>query len=585
MLVCDLTCGLRTTRFEARTARHSVDRGEVSREVRMKHRGPNTQHHLTARKCTGTPSPKRTWRNALRICAVTATLLAIAHPNVASATCEQIVQQLKELDAQRQASGGCNATPPYRPIPRPAGPDAPGRTPCIPDAAKAKAWMKAHQSQYDALVQQLSACDAAACPAISPITPCHCPKTVSPKLCACTLTRDSDGDGIPDAWEAKLIARFSPFLRFTLDDNVSDVYHPADPLKYISGSELVSASDGRTFLPNSQLAADPYIIIKTLAAGSPSQLLDGFLPNSNFSACPNTEPKTDYALRAIPNTPGTLMGEDWSEVTAAKNIGMFAHVSPFTPNSSQDLPSQCPLMIDKTHPVIPPSGYEKSCKHCYKIEYYQLFGFNNPHAPLDIGFHEGDWSILTVVYDADLDKMLAVSHWAHGYEMRFDRLAGESCQQVDVPLFGSELLCKGVNNDHNDFQIVGGSDFKTQQQPQYAENNQVSFAADPTTGEFSHPVAFVEFGSHEFWPSEKWSARAAPQHTGDDSLHSYLTQDITNLGEVEHPMDGVAQVIVGYSGSWGYDNEFNSPPPGPALHKAWNWWAKQRSPILCSAAE
>src|ERR1700679_2838410 len=41
--------------------------------------------------------------------------------------------------------------------------------------------------------------------------------------------------------------------------------------------------------------------------------------------------------------------------------------------------------------------------------------------------------------------------------------------------------------------------------------------------------------SHEFRPSSKWSAQYAPSHACNDSFHHYISQNIPNLGEIEHP--------------------------------------------------
>lgn len=508
--------------------------------------------------------------------------------------CQQVVQQIKQFDAQAAAAGGCPPPPPTADRPatlKSADPTSGSGAPsCTPDAAKAKAWWAAHRGEYDALTNQLSACNLKACPPIAALPP----------------GTDSDGDGIPDAEEAGLIARFSPFLRFSLDGGVSEIYRPLDPLAYVQHDSLVNYHvQSDTILPNSTLATNPTAILSSIALGASSSLLPNFGPTPDFSACVNSSPRTPYSLAANLSD-GSVLGADWSTVTSTKHTGMFAHVSPFTPNGAGDLPDACPRM--KTSgppkvPVIPASVYEHSClgplaalgrinptpaTHCYKIEYYQFFGLNNPYAPLGIGDHEGDWSILTVVYDRNLDKAVAISHWAHGYEMRFDlQAAGVTCAVVTDPVVGQQNTCTGQNAQYTSFNILTISVTGAHQdQPEKAQNNTVSLARDPATGEFSHPVAFVEYGSHEFWPTASWSAQWAPSHNGMDSEHSYLATGIPNLGEVEHPGLGTTgAILLGFSGSYGTWNERNAPPPGPILHKAWNWFAPGRTPIACTAAE
>src|SRR5208283_5196625 len=191
-------------------------------------------------------------------------------------------------------------------------------------------------------------------------------------------------------------------------------------------------------------------------------------------------------------------------VTSQKNVGLFAHVSPFKsyvavdPDKNipaqnlNDLATACQKFVNgqPTTPVIPPSVYESLCNRkdtCYKIEYYQLFGLNNAYAPCDIADHEGDLSIITMVYDLTQDKLMAVSHWAHGYEMRFDLLAGggyPNCPSSKDPVVGDQITCSGANSGNTSFNILKISGTSAvQDQPEKAQNNIISFALDPTTKE------------------------------------------------------------------------------------------------------
>jgi hypothetical protein len=518
-------------------------------------------------------------------------------------TCQKASQQLLSLDNSLIAASGCPGPVKHPGIPtvEPVGGNPPAK-PCTPNTTAETEWHKAHDAQVNQLVQQISQCDAHACPPI-------------PVIALPSIGNDHDADGIPDDFEQQLIERFSPFLRFSLDHvpplpqvGIPEAYRPADPLWYMSHSRLVGSTDSITVLPQSTLTSQPSKILDATSFG-PSDVLGAFSPNAAFTACIASSPRTPYHIDPVDDT--AHVGADWTTVMQNKNVGLFAHVSKFQPRSEEDLPEQPPVIAEpsvlggaptldmtdlskcarkitnSTNPVIPLSWYETNCKDCYKIEYYQFFGKNADHAFANLGDHEGDWSMLTLVYEHATDRILAVSHWAHGYEMRFDLMqAGVQALPVTDPIVGKEIQYTGLESVEQNFNILSVSlTGSHQDQPELAQTNTLYMAQDPVTGEYSHPVAFVEFGSHEFWPTSHWGAEGAPAHPGDDAAHCYLTHNIPNLGEIEHALGAEAAVLLGYSGSWGYINTDNDPPPGPSLHKAWNWFAPNRTPISCSAAE
>jgi len=514
---------------------------------------------------------------------------------VSALTCLEVAQRIKVLDQQLRGVRGCDDEPTGRPTPpRPLPPTGgPPKVPCVPNSAAVNAWHRAHDAEYKSLVSQLGVCNKSACPAIAPLPGCRCPKNT--KNCPCEVNRDSDGDGISDREEADLIARFSPFLRFTkrdvtngapgLPNWVSEPYRPARPLTYLSHSRVVSNTNDNTVISQVQLQAQPAAILDSLALGS-SNLLKQFHPTNDFGACVNDAPKRQYHIDPVDDE--AHAGESWDTVKSTKHVGLYAHVSPLTPRSVQDLSANCPRTVnDSRRGVIPPSWYESNTTDkFYKIEYYQFFGYNNAFAFAEIGNHEGDWAIVTLVYDKSLDDVVAVSHWAHGYEMRFDlKDQAVTSNENDDEVVGHHITFHGSRNEFASFQLakLNGTEIK-QDEPEKAQNNEVSFLLDDQK-RVSHPIVFVEFGAHEFWPTPKWGFVGAPEHWGNDKDNSYLTQDIPNLGEIEHPMGAEAEIILWYDGSWGYVNVMNDPPPGPALHKSWNWFVKQRNPILCSSAE
>ena len=410
----------------------------------------------------------------------------------------------------------------------------------------------------------------------------------------CIPQPDRDGDGIPDAVETKLIERFSPLLRFTVQkDNGSEKYRPMDMIDYIRNSDLVAHKNPKQLvISNAQLLVTPSLVLGGVVSLLATYNQENCAPGMNLRQEAALQGLLDKHSDNNPDTGAYDQGTDWSVLKARGSVGMYAHVSPFTPRSLSDLAFGNQRKRDDGSPVIPESGYETLCLEdtCYKIEYYQFFGFNQAWADLGYGNHQADLAVLTEVYDKSKDKLLAVSHWAHGYEMRYDLLSLKSvCHPPDFDkIIGEEQTCTGENVKHTDFNILyinlltGESH---QSEPWKAQNNQVSFSQDPLTGKYEHPVVFVESGAHEFWPTAKWGAQYAPSHAGNDPYNHYLMHNIPNLGEIEHPLSNDATIIVEYNGYWGNWNKSNDVSPGPVLHSSWNWFTPDRPPLAAGFSD
>lgn len=262
--------------------------------------------------------------------------------------------------------------------------------------------------------------------------------------------------------------------------------------------------------------------------------------------------------------------------------GMAAHVSPFIPNSPSDLTGEhfaagpggfvatgatcalqkggCNILANPSAcSIIPPSHYVTTCKHCIKIEYYQFFGLNDDEK-LGVANHEGDLSIVTVIYDPDQKAGhgsgsgagVSVSHWIYGVEIRYDLLDQGNVCVVKSP----EKFCTGVNSSNQNLELLGGKSPSTERLGDIAlaQNNTVIFHADlnnPSQQNPEHPEVFVERGSHEFWSTANWSAEWASNHSVNDTEHTYLPKDIPNLGEIEHPNGELGMAVVNYLGFWG----------------------------------
>ncbi len=106
---------------------------------------------------------------------------------------------------------------------------------------------------------------------------------------------------------------------------------------------------------------------------------------------------------------------------------------------------------------------------------------------------------------------------------------------------------------------------------QNAQSNLIRFYRDPQTKNFTHPVAYIERGGHEMWPTTAWSYYGAQKHDGQGA--NILTATPPNLGEVEHPLSDYpwALPILRFNGCWGAYGSLNDSPPGPPLHGQWAW--------------
>ncbi len=400
-----------------------------------------------------------------------------------------------------------------------------------------------------------------------------------------TVVDDVDEDGIPDNVEDALLQRFSPFLLFSKEGDSVETFNPTDPLTYVRHSILYptgQAESGNACDTNNgidSLAINPYAIFTCSVPGGDE--IDNWIKRN---------PVKTKGSCLDPYLQGWVKhGEDWPIVLDKRNVGLYGHVA----RANIDYKRNVPQTNDGTYSL-------------YKIEYWQFFGFNTPHAPDTFGCHDGDWTTVQLLYDPDTDRIVSVFHYAHGGEIRFhitnyhyynyygldeyynskDGNTGKYIVVCDVGS-GSCLEYRGSMYDYP------GALHSIDESPYYAQDNRVRFAMDPDTFEFSHPIVYVEYGDHEFYPSqfgyvcrgwtpfgtETW---CTPTHNGDDFYRRYLTANIPNLGEVEHPRAIADLAIQGidllptilatqYSGYWGCRYTKNSSPPGPSLHTEWTY--------------
>lgn len=349
--------------------------------------------------------------------------------------------------------------------------------------------------------------------------------TVFVKPTSCDIL-DADKDGIPDDVERTLLEKYRPYFRFTSGED----YRPCDPIWYVRRCELLTrdCEEDPTAIAIRRSDLEKY----------PDRLLYAREEGDAWGSSDITKNPRKTAYYLNPEN-SARHGPDWSEVLSKKNVGLFGHVVRW--------------------------------QRFYKIEYWQFFGYNDAeHA--EIGDHEGDWASVQLLLDPVTGWLVRAFHYAHGKEMRFDfTVDGVSRILLD----GDVMEFRGPNFGSLGYDI--NAEVEWYERGWYC-NNLVRFYRDPATGEYVHPLVYIERNSHEFWPSEHWrygvqvagNTYYAPGHAGDG--YTFLTETPPNLGEVENPSYNYPfDIIMRYNGRWGTFGRANSPPPGPALHWEWGW--------------
>jgi hypothetical protein len=393
----------------------------------------------------------------------------------------------------------------------------------------------------------------------------------------CRDAADADCDSIPDAVEAALLARFTPYFLFSKDPD-DEAYAPADAEFYVERSELQTFDDeggGNVIIPQPQLAqGSSQIIFEAGPLGTPDIMGDDI-----------TRIPTDYRLDPLESLPDgqsgnpARHGNPWPEVLAKRNVGLYGHVVPVTLRGAysyaprwrtHDPYHDC---WNGTSSLPPPDP-----RTFYKIEYWQFFGFNEADEA-EIGNHEGDWDSVQIIYDPHGDVIRSVMHYAHGLEFRFDITPEAYARQAILPTPDGEMQEIRYCNYFKHFDDIDLSEVDWLSIPPkmvihdadlaHAQNNVVRLFKAPTETRYEHPVVYIESGAHEFYPTERWSFYGAPKH-GGDSFH-YLAAAPPNLGEIDHPLaeTPAAFAILRFNGLWGTWGNHNTPQPGPPLHLNW----------------
>ncbi len=430
-----------------------------------------------------------------------------------------------------------------------------------------------------------------------------------------TVYPDGDRDGLGDNFENQLLQTYAPLLLFSYDHGSEEKYAPIDVIDFIRGSTLVSKeSDVSSISDNATLNQTPGIVLNPTgvsavqdAIGTISKLQQPLGPVLGTN-------DTDRVPRTIYVAPSSQAqnGANWSTVMNAHNVGLYGHVvmlnvAQILDNAGQafDDPvaqSENRLLYDELFGIYCSANNGQPCDaSIIKIEYWQFFGYSHDlEDPIpgtsgiaaDVIDHGGDWCTVQLYVDAVKaftqpdQAILAVHHFAHGLRFGFDMQRLPIASGVITPAGVSDGL-KAAFQQFTIKQFQGPQagatvnlpfeNGKSTQDYKNAQNNIVQLAQDPGSGKFVHPVVYVEWGGHEFWPTWAWSLEFASKHGGDSKKsYRYIVQSPLNVGEVGNPMPGVAQApfVTGFAGFWGYygwENQ-NKPPQGPPLHAEWLWY-------------
>ncbi len=356
--------------------------------------------------------------------------------------------------------------------------------------------------------------------------------------------RDDDKDGIPDDDEHRLLQRYSPYYKFSKVGDADEPYRPVDAMWFIRHSTLRTRPDGEVAIPRETLAANPKSLLE-VSRGGP-----------NLSSLSEWQRGTAYTLDLDDNYRAGLHQGDglgWDEIQRRGNVGLYGHVAPYGPY--------------------------------YKIEYYQCFG-------MTADLHEGGWEVpLQLIYDPAEARVLRVLHYGRGREISFNLHSESRPELVDLDQDWEEETAEhNVGYEPGEEVVLGRGRpdvYTSGDRDRNASQLILRFRQDPSTGEYTHAIVYVEPGGHGMYPAEGYRYEITgfmnirtPASNGGS--YSFLTKNIPNLGEVDNPASDEAAIILLFNGRWG-NGGHEASPRGPALTWPWHWpldsrirWALRR---------
>lgn len=330
-------------------------------------------------------------------------------------------------------------------------------------------------------------------------------------ILACALYGPSARAQLTALEQQALAQRFRPYFKTSIDaplpfPNEAEPVHPCNWQWFVGHCNLIR--NGDTVLTAQQLAANPARLIVPSGA--------------DIRKSPLTSP--DYILKL--SDLAYSSGEPW-DLVIHEGHGIYAHV-------------------------------EEIDQNLVNIEYSVLWPLNLTTTGL--GDHYGDLTTMTVIYDKGCDKLVRVTYVTHGSviqtfrithpsEIQFGLLVGQDVNGNPTAVSAAQLQIPDAD-EHQD-----GPWWHSPCDPAI-----VYLAKDPVSSRYEHPVVYVEWGAHEFWPAPCGSASSVPNHDGDGL--SFLPDVVQVLGTLDEP-ESVHVPFIYYNGKLGDD------PQALLLHRTW----------------
>jgi hypothetical protein len=306
-----------------------------------------------------------------------------------------------------------------------------------------------------------------------------------------------------------------------LEDQLLEIYAP--DLKF-DANERYRPSDALWHLRNSSLLADGDEHSEAIIASNQvPYYTEWFICQNKNNVKTNYMDTPEFVERYANIRNSHRHGLSWERILAARNIGVYGHVVPYP-----DL-------------------------NGIKIEYWLFYGMNDtpPIGTDSIGEHEGDWELFEVVADAtdptNVDKMIQAT-W-HGH--------------------GADYLARWNKDSEWRFCATDSTNWANC----HVKEGLPLWKARPKEKPPQHAPVYVEANTHGSWPmpceTVGWSGTGLAR--GNDGDHSYVVENVPNLGELMRPRLGL-EVILHYNGRWGAWGVSSGKPSGPVLHR--QQWAE-----------
>ena len=455
-------------------------------------------------------------------------------------------------------------------------------------------------------------------------------------------------NGLTNAYRQQLMAAYAPLLLYS-NDGGDEQYAPIDVIPFIQGSSL----NGDLTLPNATLANASTVVQTngTIAATQASLPIKRFIAPSS-----SVEKGADWAT-----VMQRAAAADTDPTHQTHEVGLYGHVtlldltdfqSDADPNLKASFAQRynCTAVETNAH-ICPAHGPAQ----VIKIEYWQFFGYSYDFSPsasaalaaalvgsavggiegLIAGGasandilqgkinHSGDWCSVQLYVDAawwasgrpDLG-ILAVYHYLHGNQVGFD-MGAATGGPTSIAVPARAKNAKGSTypaveyHGHNfgtsvQFSInpfgslwlpPGGPDQATEKA--LAQNNVLQLATQPGPKvSYQHPVVYVEYGGHEFWPSTSWGYYGASKHNGTGQYSYFASHPVDLTPDTKttttsvngrrlpllQPLPTDVMLVTSFAGYRGAQGG-GGPPQGPPLHTQWYWDPKTTPADLLAAIE